>query len=130
MCARNVFEYATIRVVPDIERGEFLLAGVLMLCRTQRFLDAHIALDIQRLRSLSASLDIAPIEQQLSYIPLVCRGGRAAGPIGELPLYERFRWLTAPRNTVIQPSPVRSGFCENPQQMLEHLMSRYMGYSS
>lgn len=130
MCARNVFEYATIRVVPYIERGEFLIAGVLMLCRTQRFLDAHIALDIQRLRSLAAGIDIPAIEEQLSYIPLVCHGGSAAGPIGELPLYERFRWLTAPRNTVIQPSPVHVGFCDDPQQMLEHLMSRYMGYSS
>ena len=112
-------------MVPDIERGEFLVVGVILLCRTQRFLDASIALDTVRLHNLAAAIDIQAIERQLSYIPLICRGGQEAGPIGALPLYERFRWLTATRNTVIQPSPVHCGLCDEPRHMLEHLASRY-----
>lgn len=126
MRTHSVCEYATIRVVPDIERGEYLIVGVILLCRTQRFLEASIALDTQRLKILDPTLDIQLIEQQLQYIPLVCQGGAAAGPIGVLPIYERFRWLTAPRSTVIQPSPVHSGLCDHPQAMLERLIKRYV----
>lgn len=132
MCAQHLCEYATIRIVPDIERGEYLIAGVILLCRTQRFLEAYTALDQQRLLVLAPTIDtvnLHAIEEQLSYIPRVCRGGQEAGPIGLLPLYERFRWLTAPRNTVIQPSPVHCGLCDDPHHMLKQLIKRYVYYS-
>ena len=121
MRARSVFEYAVIRVVPRVEREEFVNVGVVLFCRSQRFLEARIRLDRARLLALAPELDLPAVEQQLEYIPLVCRGGAEAGPIGELPPHERFRWLTAPRSTVVQPSAVHSGLCDDPRAALERL---------
>jgi hypothetical protein len=123
MPARSVFEYAVIRVVPHVERGEFINAGVVLMCRSRRFLEARIELDRQRLTALAPGVDIAAIVEQLDYIPRVCRGGKTAGPIGELALFERFRWVTAPRSTMVQTSPVHTGLCDEPHKILDHLMN-------
>lgn len=123
MPARSVFEYAAIRVVPRVERGEFVNVGVVLFCRTRRFLEARVRLEPARLRALAPDVDLAAVEELLGYIPLVCRGGKAAGPIGALPPHERFRWLTAPRSTVVQPSPVHSGMCDDPLLAIERLFA-------
>jgi len=122
MPVRDVFEYAIVRVVPRVEREEFINAGVVLFCRTRRFLDARIALDTQRLAALAPELDVTPIQEELDHIPTVCVGGEAAGPIGLLPQAERFRWLVAPRSTIVQPSPVHCGLCEDPQIELDRLV--------
>ena len=123
MPMRTVFEYAIVRIVPRVERGEFMNAGVVLFCRTRRFLGARIALDTARLAALAPDLDVAPIQEQLNHIPLVCEGGAAAGPIGLLPQPERFRWLVAPRSTIVQPSPVHTGLCDDPQAALDRLLA-------
>jgi Protein of unknown function (DUF3037) len=130
MPAREVFEYAIIRIVPRVEREEFINAGVVLFCRTRQFLDARIALDTQRLAALAPYLDMAAVQEQLGHIPLVCLGGAAAGPIGLLPLAERFRWLVAPRSTVVQPSPVHAGLCDDPQAELERLLATMVGQTT
>jgi len=127
MPATSVFEYALLRVVPRIERGEYVNVGVVLLCRQHGFLQARLRLDTARLRALDPTLDLELIEAQLAHIPLICAGGAAAGPIGALPHYERFRWLTAPRSTIIQPSPVHTGLCVDPQATLERIFARSVG---
>lgn len=122
MPARAAFEYAVIRVVPSIERGEFVNVGVVLFCRTRRFLAAQVYLDAMRLRALAPAADVALISELLDHTLIVCRGGAGAGPIGELPLQERFRWIAAPRSTVVQPSPVHCGMCDDPATLLDHLM--------
>jgi hypothetical protein len=122
MLARNPFEYATIRVMPRIERGEFINVGVVLFCRTRRFLGARIELDPARLAAFAPGLELAPLQEQLEHIPLVCQGGRSGGPIGLLPQHERFRWLTAPRSTIVQSSPVHCGICDDPGTALDKLL--------
>ncbi len=120
----TAFEYALIRVVPRVERGEFVNVGAVLLCRQRRFLEARLSLEGSRrelLLALDPALDIEAVAEQLALIPRVCAGGRGSGPIGALPLYERFRWLTAPRSTVIQPSPVHVGLCDDPRDALERV---------
>jgi hypothetical protein len=116
------FDYAIVRVVPRVDRGEFINAGVILFSRTGRYLRAHIELDHRRLAALAPDIDIADVERQLAVIPLISRGDPAAGPIAQLPASQRFHWLTAPRSTVIQTSPVHVGLCGDPEMMLEHLM--------
>lgn len=123
----SAFEYALIRVVPRVERGEFVNAGAVLLCRQRRFLEARLLLNRELLRAMAPALDLAAVEEQLAFIPLVCAGGPGSGPIGELPLYERFRWLTAPRSTVIQPSPVHAGLCDDPREALERICRMLAG---
>ncbi len=120
----SAFEYALIRVVPRVERGEGLNVGAVLLCRQHRFLQARLHLDRTALQALAPTLDLDAVAEQLALIPLVCAGGTAAGPIGTLPLYERFRWLTAPRSTVIQPSPVHGGLCTDPAAALERVFQQ------
>ncbi len=127
MPARSVFEYAIIRVVPSIERGECINAGVVLLARQHRFLAARVRLDEARLRAIAPAADAGPIRELLDHIPLVCAGGAAAGPIGELPAHERFRWVTAPRSTVIQTSAVHSGLCDDPAAVLGRLYDQLVG---
>src|SRR3712207_1254385 len=115
MPAHSSFDYAIVRVVPRVEREEFINAGVILFCRTLRFLDARVELDTARLAALAPELDPALVQSQLDVIPLVCRGGRNAGPIGRLPQAERFHWLVAPRSALIQTSPVHSGLCLDPK---------------
>lgn len=121
MPALSSFDYAVVRVVPRVEREEFINAGVIVFCRTRRFLGACVALDRARLAVLAPEVDPAEVERHLALIPLVCSGDPAAGPIGRLPAAERFHWLVAPRSTVIQPSPSHSGLCRDPRAMLDHL---------
>ncbi len=103
------FDYSVVRVVPRVDRGEFVNVGVILFCSTKAFLDARIELNRARLLALAPDLDLAAVESHLDVIPRVCRGGKEAGPIGELPQRARFHWLVAPRSTVIQMSPVHSG---------------------
>jgi hypothetical protein len=113
------YDYAVVRVVPRVERGEFINAGVILFCRTKQYLAARIELDEQRLALLAPECDPAKIRAYLEIFPQVCEG---AGPIGQLSQAERFHWLVSPRSTVIQVSCVHSGFCSDPEATLEHLM--------
>ena len=122
MPALNSFDYAIVRVVPRVERGECLNVGVILICRTRRFLGALIELDPARLLALFPDSDMALIEEHLATIPRICEGGTEAGSIGRLSQSERFHWLVAPRSTIIQTSPAHSGLCEDPVAALEHLM--------
>jgi len=119
--AQHAFDCAVVRVVPRVEREEFLNAGVILFCRVRRFLSARILLDRTRLAAFAPALDIDDVQHHLDLIPLVCAGDAAAGAIAGLPLAERFYWLVAPRSTVVQTSPVHSGLCEDPSAELEHL---------
>lgn len=118
------FESVIIRVVPRVERGEFLNAGVLLSCPSHDFLQARIELDRARLQAFAPSIDLDLIEAHLQTISLICTGGKNAGPLGDMAQRARFYWLTAPRSTIIQCSPVHSGLCENPEKALEQLMQR------
>jgi hypothetical protein len=114
------FDYAVIRVVPSIARGECVNAGVILFCRTRRFLDACVELDRARLASIAPPhLNLDRVEAALALIPAIARG---AGPIGALPQADRFHWLTAPRSTIIQPSTIHCGRCTDPADALRHLM--------
>ncbi len=118
---RSPFQYAVLRVVPNLERGEFVNAGVIVSCPALDYLKARVGLDEERLAALDPSLDRETVERHLAAILRVCEGGAEAGPIGLLPRRARFHWLVAPRSTVIQTSPVHTGFCEDGDQVLEHL---------
>ena len=118
------FDYAVVRVVPRVEREEFVNAGVILFCRSQRFLGARMALDRHRLAILDPQLDPQEVERYLALIPLICAGGPAAGPIGQLSLADRFHWLVSPRSSIIQTSPVHSGLCTDPEAMLNHLLEK------
>src|SRR4051794_7409668 len=122
MLGQQSFDYAIIRIVPRVERGEFVNTGVILFSRTGRYLEARIELDHRRLAALAPDIDIAEVERQLAVIPLICGGDPVGGPIAALPASQRFHWLTAPRSTVIQTSPVHVGLCQEPERMLEHLM--------
>ncbi len=113
------FDYALVRVLPRVERGEFVNVGAILFCRTKRFLDAEIVFDRARWGFFSPHLDLDQLETNLTLIPAIARG---AGPIGALPLADRFHWLTAPRSTVIQPSPVHCGRCSDPAAALGQLI--------
>ena len=119
MPAACSYDYAILRVVPNVEREEFVNAGVILFCRTRRFLAAQVALDIERLRALAPAIDMAAVQTQLAMIPRQCAG---EGPVGQLGQAETFHWLTAPHSTVIQCSPVHSGLTDDPPATLEHLM--------
>lgn len=116
------YDYATIRVVPKVEREEFINVGVIVSCPAKRFLEARIELDEQRLLALDATLDVESIRAHLATIPAICAGGEEAGPIGRLSQRERFHWLVAPRSTIIQTSPAHTGSCRNPTDVLERLL--------
>ena len=122
MRARSSYDYAIVRVVPRVERGEFVNVGVILFCRTRRFLGARIGLDVARIAALAPQIDIDELNRHLAIIPLVCAGGADAGPIGALPLAERFHWLVAPRSAMIQTSPVHSGLCDTPEAALDELL--------
>ena len=122
MPARSTFDWAVVRVVPRVERGEQINAGVILYCKTIGFLGARIALDRARLQALDPTIDTDAVARALALIPLVCAGDAAAGPIAQLPQSERFHWLTAPRSTITQPSPVHTGLCDDPERALERLL--------
>jgi len=116
------FEYALLRVVPRVERGEFVNAGVILYCQEKRFLEAALHLDPERLRALDPRLDLVAVRAHLEAARRVCAGGPGAGPIGLLPPVQRFGWLVAPRSTIVQPGPVHTGLAEDPQEALDHLL--------
>jgi hypothetical protein len=116
------YDYAIVRVVPRVEREEFINVGVILSCPAQDFLGARIELDERRLLALDTSVDLEAVRTHLASIPLVCAGGPDAGPIGKLSPRERFHWLVAPRSTIIQTSPVHSGRCQDPAAALDHLV--------
>lgn len=122
MPAPSSFDYAIIRVVPRVEREEFINAGVILFCRTRRFLGARLVLNWRRLAALDAEIDPAEVEQHLALIPLLCSGDPAAGPLAALPQADRFHWLVSPRSSVIQCSPVHTGLCTDPEAALDHLV--------
>ena len=118
------FDYSVVRVVPRVERGEFVNAGVIVSCPGKNYLKARVELDAERLAALDPNFDRETVERHLNAIPLICEGGPQAGPIGLLPQRARFHWLVAPRSTIIQTSPVHTGFCEDGDAVLEHLFER------
>lgn len=124
MPARSSFDYAVVRVVPRVEREEFVNAGVIFFCLERDFLAARVELDRARLTALFPGVDLALVEEHLAALSRVAAGGEGSGPIGKLSARERFHWLVAPRSTIIQVSPVHSGLCEDPAGALEHLMDR------
>ena len=122
MAAEYTYDYAIVRVVPRVERGEMINVGVIVSCPEAGFLAAQIDIDERRLRALDESLDIDALRAHLETIPGVCRGGVEAGPIGELPQRNRFHWLVSPRSTMIQVSPVHTGRTADPAAVLERLL--------
>jgi hypothetical protein len=120
---RNAFQYAIVRVLPRVERGECLNVGVVLLCRPRRYLGARIALDERRLRALAPDLDPATIRPHLEAIERIAAGDPDAGPIAQLGQAERFHWLVAPSSTIIQPSEVHTGLCDDPASELDHLVA-------
>jgi hypothetical protein len=122
MPERNSYDYAIIRVVPRVERGECINVGVILFCRTLDFLDALIHVDEARLLALAPDLDLPEVRRQLEAIALVCAGKDEAGHIGRLSPSERFHWLVSPRSTIIQTSPVHCGLSCNPAATLQHLL--------
>lgn len=122
MHAVSSYDYAIIRIVPYVERGECMNVGVILFCPTCGFLDALIHLDRQRLAALAPQLDYDSLRRHLDAIPLICRGDTEAGGFSHMSQSERFQWLVSPRSTIIQTSSIHSGLCTDPQQTLEHLL--------
>jgi hypothetical protein len=118
------FQYAIVRVIPRVERGECLNAGVVLFCRPRRFLAARVALDEARLRALDPDVDLAAVRGHLDALRRIAAGDPAAGPIAALPASERFHWLVAPASTIIQCSPVHTGLTGDPEGELERLLAR------
>ena len=120
---RSVFQYAIVRVVPRVERGECLNVGIVLLCRPRRYLGARILLDDARLAAFAPGLDPSTVRPHLEAIERIAAGDPTAGPIATLGRAERFHWLVAPASTIIQPSEVHTGLCQDPAAELEHLVA-------
>jgi hypothetical protein len=121
------FQYAIVRVVPRIERGECFNAGVILFCRPRRFLAARVALDESRLRALAPDADADAVRSHLDLIAQVAAGDARGGPIADLPSHERFHWLVAPSSTIIQPADVHTGLTDDPRRELDHLFVELVG---
>lgn len=127
---REPFEYAVLRVSPRVERGELVNVGVVLFCRTKRFLGVRVELgerQVAALRALAADLDLEAVRAHLASIQAIVAGEAAAGPIAELEAPERFRWVTSPSSTVIQPSDVHGGMTDDPEAALRELFERMTG---
>ena len=124
MPAEHTYDYAIIRVVPRVQRGEMINVGVILSCADLDFLEARIETDEARLLTLDPAIDLEAVRAHLATIPAICKGGPAAGPIGELPARGRFRWLVSPRSTIIQTSAVHTGRTSDPAACLERLMKQ------
>jgi hypothetical protein len=125
MTSENLlFEYAVIRVVPHVEREEFVNAGVILFCARKKFLKTKIFLNDIKLKVLCEKTDLEDLKQHVASFERICNGGDGSGPIGKLTLPERFRWLTATRSTVLQTSKVHPGLCQDPDEMLERLFNQ------
>jgi len=123
MPEKHLFEYAVIRVVPCVEREEFINVGVIVYCSAQGFLQTLFTLDEERLKSFSNDLEITELQERLRAFARICAGRQEGGTIGQLPIAARFRWLTATRSTVVQTSKVHPGLCANAQETLDRLFN-------
>lgn len=121
---RDAFQYAILRVVPDLDRGEALNVGVVLFCRRRQFLRARFGLDEARVRAAFPALDIAALGRHLEGLARVADGDPDAGAVAALPQSDRFGWLAAPSSTIVQPSPVHTGLCDDPHTLLERLYDR------
>jgi hypothetical protein len=119
----STYDYAIVRVVPRVERGEFVNAGIILSCDVERILRARIELDERVLLALDAGVDLELVRSTLATIPAICAGGTEAGAIGKLSARERFHWLVAPKSTIVQTSPVHTGQCGDLEAVLDHLMN-------
>jgi hypothetical protein len=124
MLTRSSYDYAVIRVVPRVEREEFVNVGVILFCLAEDFLAARVHIDEGRILALSPDVDLGVIGRHLQAIPRICAGDPDAGPIARLSARERFHWLVAPRSTIIQISAVHSGMCDSPERSLEKLFNQ------
>jgi hypothetical protein len=120
------FDYAIIRVVPRVERQEFINAGVVVFCLERRYLQARIQLDVERLKALWPEVDVDLVREHLEAIPRICAGDETAGPIAKLSQRERFHWLISARSTIIQPSPVHTGICDHTGDLLDRLAKQFL----
>ena len=116
------YDYVMIRVVPKVEREEFINVGVILSCKEKKFLEARIELDEEKLKSIDKEIDLEVIKSHLKAIEAIAVGKDDSGSIGKLSQMERFHWLSSPKSTIIQTSPVHSGYCKNPADTLEHLV--------
>jgi hypothetical protein len=120
------FDYAVIRVVPRVEREEFINAGVIVFCLEKKYLAARVHLDETRLKALWPEADVDLVREHLAAIERVCEGDPAAGPIAKLSQRERFHWLISTRSTIIQPSPVHTGICDETGDLLDRLAKQFL----
>jgi hypothetical protein len=120
----HLYDYAVIRVVPRVEREEFVNAGVIVSCQATGYLEAAVELDEARLLGLDPAVDLTLVREHLAAIPRICAGGAGAGPIGMLPVRSRFHWLTARRSAIVQTSPVHTGRAARLDGLLDHLLDR------
>jgi len=127
--ALHTYDYAIVRVVPRVERGEFVNAGIILSCDLERVLRGRIDLDERALLSLDPGVDLELVRSTLATIPAICGGGTEAGAIGKLSVRERFHWLVAPRSTMVQTSPVHTGQCQDLEGALSHLMASMISRS-
>lgn len=128
MPEKHLFEYAVLRVVPRVEREEFLNVGVILYCSSQGFLQARFEVPEARLRAFAGNqLDLPELHERLRSFERICRGRKEGGAIGQLPLASRFRWLTATRSTIVQTSPVHPGLCQDPTDTLNRLYDQLVG---
>ena len=121
MPEKHLYEYAVIRVVPRVEREEFINAGVVVYCAAQNFLEAVVGLNEERFRSLSTELDIDEVQKRLTAFMQIASGVKEGGTIATLPIASRFRWLTATRSTIVQTSAVHPGLCIDAKETLMKL---------
>lgn len=127
MHAAELYDYAVVRVVPRVEREEFINAGVILSCQRTGFLRAAIDLHESRLLALDPQADVDTVRRHLGAIVAICAGAPEGGPIAQLPLRARFHWLTARRSSIIQTSPVHTGLCTDAGAALDHVMARMVG---
>jgi Protein of unknown function (DUF3037) len=118
------FQYAIVRVMPRVERGECVNAGVVLFCRSRRFLEARVELDEARLSALAPDVDLAAVHAHLDALRRIAAGDTGAGAIAALPASERFHWLVAPSSTIIQCSPVHTGLTDDPEGEIERLLAQ------
>ncbi|WPP49274.1 DUF3037 domain-containing protein [Catalinimonas niigatensis] len=124
MQGKHLFEYAVIRVMPRVEREEFINVGVILYCAKQNFLQTAYTLNKDRLLAFSAAIDIQELEERMQLFQQICKGGKEGGSIGQLPMASRFRWLTSSCSTIVQTSPVHPGLCDDSRETLDRLLEQ------
>lgn len=124
MQEQHLFEYAVIRVMPRVERGEFINAGIILYCKSRQFLHVMYEVNEQKIKSLCSECDVEAVAAHLKALSLIAAGDKNSGPIAQLDIASRFRWLTARRSTIIQTSQVHPGFCNDPMEMTERLFKQ------